>query len=199
MTVFILPLVLLASSTLAAMISFSRGDGCVCQRSGSQHCHCYYLLSRLEQVNSMFFEEFLDLVKLVASRSALVFIVGDMNIHLDDTFLITMMNFMSIIFGCDKKQRVKEQRHRAGHTLDIVHSSTVATVSVDLPYYSFINVVANVGSATKLQAINVSKRNWSNTWHDVSCKNFDAYSLGAEKTINRVDSGDSKLLHIDVS
>ena len=33
------------------------------------------------------------------------------------------------------------------------------------------------------------------SWRDQSRKKFDAYSLGAERNINGVDTGDGKLLH----
>ena len=65
------------------------------------------------------------------------------------------------------EQLAKELTHRARHTQDVVtaHSSTTATFSVDLPVisdHSLIKVFANVRSATKPQASNVSGRYWSN-------------------------------------
>ena len=119
----------------------------------------------VQQVNSTFFEELSDLVQFVASKVVPVFIIGEMNIHLDDLSLVTTTNFTNIVSGCDMEQLEKEPKHRAGYTLDvvIVHSSTAAIVSVDPPVISdnsLITAVANVGSAAQPQATNVSRRNW---------------------------------------
>lgn len=93
-------------------------------------------------------------MELVTSKVAPVFIVGDVDIHVDDSSLATTINFIDIVSSCDLEQLVKEPTHGAGYTLDIfiVDSSTTATMSVDPPVmskHSLITVVADVGSTTE--------------------------------------------------
>ena len=132
-------------------------------------------------MNSTFFEEFSDLIELVASKVAPVLIVSDVNIHLDNPLLDAMTNILDIVSDCDMKQLGKEPTQRAAHTLDvvIVHSSTTATVSVDptvISDQSLITVVVNVGSATEPQATNVSRWNWFN----IDFVEFDRDLLSSE-------------------
>ena len=60
-----------------------------------------------QQVTSTVFEEFFDLVELVASKAAPVFIVVDGNIHLDDSSLAATTNFTFIVSVCDMEQLAK--------------------------------------------------------------------------------------------
>ena len=52
-----------------------------------------------QQVQSTLFEEFSDLVKLVALKAAPVLTVIDVTIHLNDASPATMTNFMNIVSG----------------------------------------------------------------------------------------------------
>ena len=78
----------------------------------------------LQQADTTFFEDVSDLGKRVAAIAALVIMLGDINIHIDDASLSSTSNFVDIVMGCGMQQLVTGPTHRAGHTLDVVIVTT---------------------------------------------------------------------------
>ena len=106
--------------------------------------------------DSAFFKDFADIIERVAVRSTPVVVVGDLNIHLDDTLLPSSVKFNDIIAGCDMQQHVSSPTHTTGHTLDVVitQSTTVIKVGVDPPVFSdhfFITAVIMIGDRRDIE------------------------------------------------
>ena len=75
----------------------------------------------------------------VAIYSAYLIIVGDLNMHLDDTLSGYTRRFSGILLDFDLVQLIKEPTHLAGHLLDVVIvPKTLAepSVTVDPPVIS---------------------------------------------------------------
>ena len=64
--------------------------------------------------DKLFFDEFTDLMERVVALSAVVAIVSDINIHLDDPLVATFVKFNDTISGCDMVQPVTGPTHTAG-------------------------------------------------------------------------------------
>ena len=71
-------------------------------------------------VNSMFFDDFADIIERVAVFAAPLVIVGDVNLHIGDVSSPSTTSFNDILAGADLVQNVTGSTHRAGHTLDIL-------------------------------------------------------------------------------
>ena len=61
--------------------------------------------------DKLFFDEFTDLMEPVAALPAVVAVIGDVNIHLDDPLLATSVEFIDIVSGCDMVHLVTEPMH----------------------------------------------------------------------------------------
>ena len=100
--------------------------------------------------------------------SAMVVIVRDMNIHLDDPTSPCTSNFNDIILGCYLRQLVTGPTHEAGHTLDVVITNSCHDIKVDVdpPIYSdhsFISTVIQLQDAKYVDpsaSRTIAKRNW---------------------------------------
>ena len=71
-------------------------------------------------------------MECVAALSALVAVVGDVNIHLDDSLLAMSVKFNDIISGCDKVQLVTGPTHTARLTLDVFITQSSTSVKVNI-------------------------------------------------------------------
>ena len=80
-------------------------------------------------VNSMFFDDFADIIERVAVFAASLVIVGD------EVSSTSTTSFNDILASADLVQHVTGPTHRAGHTLEILitQSSTTASVLVEPP------------------------------------------------------------------
>ena len=67
-------------------------------------------------VNTLFFDEFADLIERVAAFAAPIVIVGDINLHLDDPSASTTASSNDILGGADLTQHIIGATYRAGHT-----------------------------------------------------------------------------------
>ena len=99
--------------------------------------------------------------------SAPIVIVGDANIHLDDSISPSTNIFNDIIFGCDLRQLVTRPTHEAGHTLDVVITNSCHAIKdVDPPIcsdHSLISAVIPLQDATYVDpfaSLTITKRNW---------------------------------------
>ena len=118
--------------------------------------------------DKLFFDKFADLMECVAAVSALVAVVGDVNIHLEDPLLATSVKFNDIISGCNMVQLITGPTHTAEHTLDvfITQSSTSVKVNINPPVYSDHSLIsAEIRTSETVKTIcdtrTISKRDWT--------------------------------------
>ena len=117
-------------------------------------------------VNTLFFDEFTDLIERVAAFAAPIVIVGDINLHLDDPSASKTASFNDILRDADLTQHVIGATHRAGYTLDVLITQSDAIVSVTVDQSGAISdhslIIANiVPGLTILSASDtVIRRQW---------------------------------------
>ena len=71
---------------------------------------------------SQFIDEFASLLEVLVPAPGLLLIVGDFNIHVDDTLSSLSQSFTSLIGSFDLRQHVSEASPVGGHVLDLVLS-----------------------------------------------------------------------------
>ncbi|XP_072164406.1 uncharacterized protein [Diadema setosum] len=74
---------------------------------------------------SMFASEFFTLLESAAIAETCPVIIGDFNIHVDNSCDSHAKSFLSSLESLGFQQHVKEATHRAGHTLDLIISRKV--------------------------------------------------------------------------
>ena len=86
----------------------------------------------------VFCDDFANLVERLAVYTALVIVVVNITLHLEDQSAPSTVNFQGILDGADLVQHAVGPTHYAGHTLDVVISqrTTRAMVHVDPPIIS---------------------------------------------------------------
>ena len=78
-----------------------------------------------------FISEFSSFLELVATAAGKLIIVGDFNIHIDNSLSPVSRQFLSLIDSFDISQHVREPTHILGHSLDLVLSRTRDSVIVN--------------------------------------------------------------------
>lgn len=71
---------------------------------------------------SVFLSECEDFFAQCSVRISELYIVGDINIHLDEKTLHSTQRFLEILNGCGLQQHLHEPTHYSGHTLDVLIS-----------------------------------------------------------------------------
>ena len=118
-------------------------------------------------VNMKFLDDLSDIMERVAIYSAPLIIVGDLNMHLDDTISGYTRRFSEILLDFDLVQLIKEPTHLAGYLLDVViEPKTLAepTVMVDPPVISDPSLISCGFLMEKDAKCNsrIKKRRWRN-------------------------------------
>jgi len=81
-------------------------------------------------VTQSFFNDFSDLLERLTTLSAPLMIVGDFNVHVDDSTDIQAGKLHDIIASHILHQHVTSPTHTQGHTLDLVITDGNQTISV---------------------------------------------------------------------
>jgi len=87
----------------------------------------------------VFFTDFSDLLERLAVYSASLMIVGDFNVHVDDTTDTSASKLSGILANHDLQQHVKSPTHSDGHTLDLIitrNDNLVSLLPIDPPLLS---------------------------------------------------------------
>ena len=152
--------------------------------------------------DSAFFREFAAIVERVASMSAPVVIVEDVNIHLDDPISPSTNNFNYIILGCNLRQLVTGPIQEAGHTLDVVitNSHHVIKVNVDPPIYSdhsLISVVIPLQNSTYVDS-SVSRTIMKRNWKQLDTAAFKRDLLASDIVTQPIVDSDASSMHLIV-
>jgi len=88
-----------------------------------------------QPVTNEFFDEFTDVLERCSLYARCV-VVGDINLHLDDTRSAHAIKFRSILNDFGMVDRVCQPTHKDGHQLDVFisrHDHPVSTLRVDPP------------------------------------------------------------------
>jgi len=149
------------------------------------------------QLDELFHHEFNDLLDAVCLFSCPVFILGDMNIHLDNLDNQHTVKFSHAMESHGFSQRVSGPTHVKGHTLDVVVVSAVtelADLLVNPPVYSDHSVIeftSTVGSIPVLR-----KTIFRRPWIKIDKVSFSAELAGADlaTATGGVENGDVQSL-----
>ena len=76
---------------------------------------------------SLFLEEFSKLLEHITAdlRHKRLLIVGDFNIHVDNSNYATARQFLELLVSFDVLLHVSDKTHANGHTLDLVRSNAM--------------------------------------------------------------------------
>ena len=117
-------------------------------------------------LSDCFFSEFDTLLDSLSLHSCPTFLLGDINIHLNDEIDHNTERFCSAIDSRNYHQLVTEPTHAKGHTLDVFITgdpSTVKSLKVDPPLLSDHSLI-RVETSLKLRPAQrkvIYRRSWS--------------------------------------
>ena len=80
----------------------------------------------------------------IISLSGQILIVGDVNLHLDNTSNNQTREFLELLDTLNLRQLVNQPTHRLDHTLDCIITQQDANLVNDIQTFGFINGVDNV-------------------------------------------------------
>ena len=131
----------------------------------------------------MFHSEFDTLLDSLSAHSCPVYLLGDVNIHLDDIHAPGTDRFSTALDSRGLHQLVKEPTHVRGHTLDVViasDSSSVTSIQVDPPVVSDHSLIDMTLSQNleSVQRRTVLRRAWSRIDRDAFLADLSLSELG---------------------
>ena len=100
------------------LVSFELLECCIQTSITVRFCVIYRPPGRRE--NTIFIDEFGDLLSHVVSSSGQPILIGDFNYHVDDPTNRDARTFLSLIDSFGLNQYVSQPTHKSGHTLDLV-------------------------------------------------------------------------------
>ncbi|XP_039608793.1 uncharacterized protein LOC120528703 [Polypterus senegalus] len=107
---------------------FSSFESVVCQLSGPVPT-VIAVIYRPPKSTSVFISDFTDLLTHLATVSPNIILLGDFNIHMDNSNHPLTKDFSSCLDSLDFKQYVNFPTHTKGHTLDLVCCSGLAPLN----------------------------------------------------------------------
>ena len=117
-------------------------------------------------VTDLFFSEFSDLLQQIAVSSTPVFVVGDLNIHLDVVDDAAALKVLDILSTHSLTRHITQSTHNRGHTLDVLitrHDQAVTSVNVDPPSlsdHSMIVANVNLHAPPAFTVTRLPRRSW---------------------------------------
>jgi hypothetical protein len=114
---------------------------------------------------SQFFDEFSDLLEKTILTASPLFILGDLNIHLDDISLPHTKQLNEILTAHGLVQHVTQPTHSDGHLLDVFISrfeAAVPSITVEPPLSDHSRIIAevNLRLPSNSEATRRTSRNW---------------------------------------
>ncbi len=96
--------------------------------------------------SSRFLEEWEEFVSQCVLSKSEIIIMGDVNIHLDNSNLCSTHRFINILNSCGLQQHVQEPTHHHGHILDVLISRDTSTCmkNVDVKDIGLCNDYGNL-------------------------------------------------------
>ena len=97
-------------------------------------------------ITEAFFEDLTSLLEIISTYSSMTVLVGDFNIHVDDSHDVMVLRFLDLIDVFGLVQHVTGPTHARGHTLDLVITASnyaPMDISTDPP-----NIISDHGFAT---------------------------------------------------
>lgn len=70
--------------------------------------------------NVNFLDEFSELLSIIHANYSRIIVVGDFNLHADNTTDVGVLEFNNLLISMDFMQHLNEATHKQGHTLDLV-------------------------------------------------------------------------------
>ena len=71
-------------------------------------------------ITEAFFEDLTSLLEIISTYSSMIVLVGDFNIHVNDSYDVMALHFLDLIDAFGLVQHVTGPTHARGHTLDLV-------------------------------------------------------------------------------
>ena len=127
-----------------------------------------------EYITDAFIDELADLLERLAVFPSPLLILGDVNVHLDESDPWTA-KFMHLLTANGLVQHVKTATHVRGHLLDVVitrDDSLVNSLTVDPPALSDHSLILGLLSSTAVVGIDEERRVFRRRWRQFNLEAF---------------------------
>ena len=144
--------------------------------------------------SATFLAEFADIIERVTTYAVPLFVLGDINLHLDDNSDSLTLRFLQILDEFDLIQLVNRPTHKAGHTLDVFITrncfSTHVSVSVDPPLMSDHSLIRVTTASFTDDKVTTEPASVRRDWSSFDIDKFKHDILNSELVLNPPDNCD---------